>query len=136
MKKAYVIGIVYVLLVFVLSVLSISMLAEAQEGALDGKTFTGEMGETGKDKGDKDELVFKDGKFSSVACEKYGFGDAAYTTTTSGGTTTFEADTVSAKEGKMHWSGTVKGDELTGTAVWTKEGQAPVEYWFKTTLAK
>ena len=85
MKKVYVIGIFYVLLVFVLSALSISLLAAAQEGALDGKTFVGEMGESGKDKGDKDELVFKDGKFSSAACEKYGFGDAPYTATVSGG---------------------------------------------------
>ncbi|HET7290447.1 MAG TPA: hypothetical protein VFJ67_08430 [Thermodesulfobacteriota bacterium] len=135
MKKVYIIGAFYVLLVFALSVLSISFLAAAQEGALDGKTFSGEMGETGK-KGDKEELVFKDGKFTSVACEQYGFGDAPYTTTVNGDTTTFEADTVSAKEGKMHWSGTMKGSELTGTAVWTKEGQAPVEYWYKTTLEK
>ena len=136
MKKVYIIGTFYVLLVFVLSVLSISLLAAAREGALDGKTFAGEMGETGKDKGDKDELDFRDGKFSSEACEKYGFGDAPYTTTASGDTTTFEADTVSAKEGKMHWSGTLTGDELTGTVVWTKEGQAPIEYWFKTELKK
>jgi hypothetical protein len=135
MKKVYIAGAFYVLLVFVLSVLSISMLAAAQEGALDGKTFSGEMGETGK-KGDKEELVFKDGKFTSVACEQYGFGDAPYTTTVKGDTTTFEADTVSAKEGKMHWTGTMKGSELTGTVVWTKEGQAPVEYWYKTALEK
>ncbi len=136
MKKVYMIGTFYVLLVFGLYALSISLLAAAREGALDGKTFTGEMGEAGKDKGDKDELIFKDGKFSSEACEKYGFGDAPYTTTASGGATTFEADTVSAKEGKMHWSGTVKGDERTGTVVWTKEGQAPIDYWFKTELKK
>jgi hypothetical protein len=136
MKKVYMIGTCYVLLVFVLSVLSISLLATAQEGALDGKTFAGVMGEAGKDKGDGDELIFKDGKFSSEACEKYGFGDAPYTATVSGDTTTFEADTVSAKEGKMKWTGTLTGDELTGTTVWTKEGQAPVEYWFKTELKK
>ncbi|HSC35279.1 MAG TPA: hypothetical protein VLG45_08390 [Thermodesulfobacteriota bacterium] len=136
MKKVYMIGTFYVLLVFVLYALSISLLAAAQEGALDGKTFAGEMGETGKKKGDKDELIFKDGKFSSEACEKYGFGDAPYTTTASGGATTFEADTVSVKEGKMHWSGTVKGDELTGTVVWTKEGQAPIDYWFASKLKK
>jgi len=135
MKKVYIAGAFYMLLVFVLSVLSISILAAAGQGALDGKSFSGEMGETGK-KGDKEELVFKDGKFTSVACEQYGFGDAPYTATVNGDTTTFEADTVSAKEGKMHWTGTVKGDELTGTAVWTKEGQAPVEYWYKTTLEK
>lgn len=135
MKKVYVASIIYVLIVFVLSVLSISMLAAAQEGALDGKTFSGEMGEKGK-KGDGDELIFKDGKFSSAACEKYGFGDAPYTATVSGDTTTFEADTVSAKEGKMKWTGTVTGDKLDGTVMWYKEGQAPVEYWFKTELKK
>ena len=136
MKKVYVIGIFYVLLVFVLSVLSISLLATAQDGALDGKTFAGDMGEKGKAKGDKDELVFKDGKFHSVACEKYGFGDAAYTATVNGGTTAFEAVTTSTKEGKMKWSGTVAGDKLDGTATWYKDGQAPIEYWFKTDLKK
>lgn len=136
MKKVYAIGIFYVLLVFVLSVLSISLLAAAQEGALDGKTFAGEMGEAGKDKGDGDELIFKDGKFSSAACEKYGFGDAPYTATVSGDTTTFETETVSAKEGKMKWTGTVTGGKLDGTVMWYKEGQAPVEYWFKTELKK
>ncbi|HVY54465.1 MAG TPA: hypothetical protein VHC46_01785 [Thermodesulfobacteriota bacterium] len=135
MKKVYAASISYMLLVFVLSALSISMLAAAGQDALDGKTFSGEMGETGK-KGDKEELVFEDGKFTSVACEQYGFGDAPYTTSVKGDTTTFEADTMSAKAGKMHWSGTINGSELTGTAVLTKEGQAPVEYWYKTTLEK
>ena len=135
MKKVYAASVFYVLLVLALSVLSISMLAAAEEGALDGKSFTGMMGETGK-AGDKEELVFKDGKFTSVACQQYGFRDAPYTATVSGDTTTFEADTMSAKEGKMHWTGTLKGTELTGTAVWTKEGQAPIEYWYKTTVTK
>lgn len=135
MKKVYAASVFYVLLVLVLSVLSISMLAAAGEGALDGKTFTGTMGETGK-AGDKEELVFKDGQFTSVACQEYGFGAAPYTAMVSGDTTTFEADTVSEKEGKMHWTGTLKGTELTGTAVWTKDGQAPIEYWYKTTVTK
>jgi hypothetical protein len=135
MKKMYIAGALYVLLVFVLSVLSISILAAAGQGALDGKTFSGQMGEKGKN-GDKEELVFKDGKFTSVACEQYGFGDAPYTTSVNGDTTTFEADTVSAKAGKIHWTGTIIGSELTGTAVLTKAGQPPVEYWYKTTLEK
>ena len=46
--------------------------------------------------------------------------------------TTFDADTASAKEGKMHWHGTVRGDRVEGTYVWTKAGQASVEGWFKT----
>jgi hypothetical protein len=36
----------------------------------------------------------------------------------------------------MKWSGTLEGDELTGTVVWSKEGQAPAEYWFKTEMKK
>lgn len=136
MKKVYLFGICYVLLVIVLSVLSISFYAAAQEGALDGKTFVGDMGEKGKETGDKDELVFKDGKFHSVACEKYGFGDAIYTAIVSGNDTTFEAQTESAKEGKMKWYGTVTGDKLDGTATWYKDGQTPVEYWFTTQLKK
>jgi len=136
MSRKYITGICSVLLILVMSVLSGSPTAQAQGGVLDGKTFAGEMGEAGKDKGDKDELIFKDGKFSSAACEQYGFGDAPYTATVSGDTTTFEAETVSAKEGKMKWSGTVTGDKLEGTLTWYKEGQAPAEYWFKTDLKK
>jgi hypothetical protein len=41
---------------------------------------------------------------------------------------------VSAKEGKNHWKGTVKGNAIEGTQVWTKAGQAPIEYWFRGTL--
>ena len=134
MKSKYVLCICSLLLVLLLSALSGSRPAIAADGALDGKTFAGDMGEKGKAKGDKDELVFKDGKFHSVACEKYGFGDAAYTATVNGGTTAFEAVTTSTKEGKMKWSGTVVGDKLDGTATWYKDGQAPIEYWFTTQL--
>jgi hypothetical protein len=41
---------------------------------------------------------------------------------------------VSAKEGKMVWAGRVRGDRIEGTMVWTKEGQAPADYWFRGTL--
>lgn len=136
MSRKYITGICSVLLILVVSALSGSLTAQAQKVVLDGKTFAGEMGEAGKDKGDEDELVFKDGKFLSVACQEYGFGDAPYTAAVSGDTTTFETETVSAKEGKMKWTGTVTGDKLEGTVMWYKEGQAPVEYWFKTELKK
>lgn len=135
MKGAYR-GIVCSLVLVLVFSIAASQPASSQEGALDGKTFAGEMGESGKEKAEKDELVFKDGKFSSVACEKYGFGEAPYTSAVNGDTTTFEAETVSEKEGKMKWTGTVTGDKLDGTVLWTKDGQAPVEYWFKTELKK
>jgi hypothetical protein len=37
--------------------------AWAEAGLLDGKTFVGTMTEKGKEKGEKDEFVFKDGRF-------------------------------------------------------------------------
>jgi hypothetical protein len=36
----------------------------------------------------------------------------------------------------MHWTGTVKGELLEGTAVWTKPGQADISYWVKGKLKK
>ena len=108
-------------------------LAWAKGGALDGKSFAVDSGEKGKPAGkDKEVITFKDGKLHSSACDAYGFGDGAYTAKTSGGATTFEADTASAKEGKIHWRGTVRGDVVDGSFSWTKSGQAPIEYWFKT----
>ncbi|MGZ3425485.1 MAG: hypothetical protein ACXVCV_02495 [Polyangia bacterium] len=110
--------------------LALGGVAAAKGGALDGKSFDTLVGDKGKP-GSAETLTFKDGKFHSKACDAYGFGDGSYVATTSGGVTGWEADTTSAKEGKMHWRGTVKSDGIAGTYVWTKAGQAPVEGWFK-----
>jgi len=106
--------------------------ASAAGGALDGKTFAGELMEKGKTKGNKDTLIFKDGKFRSTACDAYGFTEAAYTATSRDGATTFEATAQSPKEGTMKWKGTVKDGTIEGSAVWTK-GQADTNYTFKGT---
>ena len=113
--------------------LALGGVAAAKGGAtLDGKSYAVDSGEKGKPAGKEVETItFKNGKFHSAACDTYGFGDATYTTKAAGGATTFEADTMSAKEGKIHWQGTAKGDHVEGTYVWTKAGQAPIEYWFK-----
>ncbi len=105
--------------------------AAAKRGALDGRSFRATVGEKGKATGDAELLTFQDGRFHSRACDAYGFGDGAYSARSSGGVTTFEADTTSAKEGRMHWRGTVAGDAVEGTYVWTKAGQAPIEGWFR-----
>lgn len=102
-----------------------------QAGELDGKTFVGSTGKTGKAKGDADTFTFAGGRFRSLACDKYGFGDAPYTAKQEGAKTTFEAETKSAKQGTMKWAGTVEGDTLTGTAVWKKGTKKPVDYWVK-----
>ena len=110
--------------------------AAAEGGPLDGKTFAGDMTEKGKTKGDKDTFVFKDGKFRSTACDAYGFTETAYTVAVSDVATAFEAVSTSPKEGTMKWKGTIKGDSLEGTAVWTKKGQADAVYTFQGTLKK
>jgi hypothetical protein len=97
---------------------------------LDGKSFVGQIGKKGEKAGDKDELIFKDGKLRSTACEKYGFGQAPYTAKAGEGETTFEAETASSKEGTMKWKGTVKGGTVTATVIWSKSGKAPQELWY------
>jgi hypothetical protein len=106
------------------------------KGSLDGKTFVGEVGEKGK-KGEKDTLHFADGRFHSAGCDAYGFADAPYTAAlASDGSVTWTAETSSSKEGKISWTGKVKGDKLEGTYVWAKPGQAPIDYWIKATEQK
>ncbi len=67
--------------------------------------------ERGKTSGDADTLTFRDGKFRSSACDKYGYSDATYKTSTQGATTVFEAETESARYGKLLWKGTVSGEQ-------------------------
>jgi hypothetical protein len=110
-----------------------SGVAWADGGALDGKSLVVQSGEQGKAAGvETDRLTFKSGKLRSSACDAYGFGDGAYRAKPDGGGVSFEADTRSAKEGTIHWRGTVRGNAVDGTFVWTKPGQAPVAYWFHT----
>lgn len=98
-------------------------------GALDGKRFDGVFLERGKTSGDADTLTFRDGRFRSSACDKYGYSDAAYKTSTVGDATVFEAETESARYGKLVWKGTVRGDKLDATVMAIRSGKAPVENW-------
>ena len=52
-------------MVFTAGALTISLPAQAAN-ELDGKTFTGTVGEKGKTEGDPDEFIFADGKFRSA----------------------------------------------------------------------
>jgi hypothetical protein len=103
----------------------------AQMSGLDGKIFAGEIGQKGEKAGDKDNLIFKDGKFVSTACEKYGFGTAPYTVATGQGNTTFEALADGGKGGTMKWKGAIKQDSLTATVVWSKPGKPDQEFWYR-----
>lgn len=105
-------------------------------GLLDGMTFVGVTREASREGDQKEELVFRDGKLHSVACDPYGFGPGAYTAESKAGAISFRATTESEKEGKIEWQGVVTEDHLSGSFTWTKKGQASIEYWVKATRKK
>jgi len=114
----------------------------AGQGSLDGKTFVVETGEKGKAAADKDTITFRDGNFHSMGCDKYGFGDGAYTSIVNGDVIQFEAITTSPTKGKMTWKGTVKGDKIEMSYIWVdashwyKPNPKPMEKWAKGELKK
>lgn len=113
---------------------TIAPMPPAPAQLLDGRTYIGHVGEKGRSSGDEDTLRFAAGRFHSSACDAYGFGAAPYTAEQHGDSFTFTAETVSEKEGRMRWTGTIRTYQLAGSVVWTKPGQTPVEYWIKAEL--
>jgi len=103
--------------------------AWADAGPLDGSKFEGVFIERGKTSGDADTITFKDGRFRSSACDRYGYSDAAYKSTAQGDVISFEAETQSAKYGRLAWKGTVRDGKLDATAIMLREGKPAVENW-------
>src|SRR4051812_25081323 len=103
--------------------------ALADTRSLDGRSFEGVFIERGKTSGDADKLVFKDGRFRSTACDRYGYSEAPYKAATAGDSTRFEAETYSPKYGKLRWSGVVAGGKLDATAIMVREGKPDIENW-------
>jgi hypothetical protein len=102
-------------------------LAPAQ--GLDGRQFAGVFIERGKTSGDADTLIFKDGRFRCTACDRYGYSDAPYRSSSVGDDMHFETETESAKYGRLVWKGIVRGGKLDATATMVRTGKAPVENW-------
>ena len=114
--------------------------ASAQTALLDGKVFIGDAGVKGKPVDEKgDVITFKDGTFHSSICDQYGYNKGSYKASASGDATSFEVETVSEKDGRLVWKGSVRGSEIEGTFVHYRKGgffnsnPAPVEHWFKGT---
>jgi hypothetical protein len=110
--------------------------AEEASHLLDGMTFVGNNGEKGRelDPNEHEEIIFEKGRFRSVSCDPYNFGDSEYATTVVDDAIHFEAVTTSPSHGKIVWQGTVKGDTARVTFVWTKERwywNTHREYWFE-----
>jgi hypothetical protein len=77
----------------------------AYGGILDGKTFVGKNGEIGNSGSETDEIKFANGRFYSVGCGKYGFGDAVYTDRADGDSIFLTADIYSDTYGRITYSG-------------------------------
>jgi hypothetical protein len=103
--------------------------ARAQTASLDGRRFDGVFIQRGKTSGDADTLTFSGGRFRSSACDRYGYGDAPYRASAQGDAIAFEAETVSAKHGRLVWRGVVRGDKLDAVALAQRDGKPVVENW-------
>ena len=101
----------------------------AEPGSLDGKRFDGVFIERGKTKGEADVLSFKDGRFRSTACDRYGYSDAPYQSRSEGDAIAFEAQTESAQYGRLVWKGVIRNGKLDATATMLRPGKPAVENW-------
>ena len=110
----------------------------AYSGVLDGKTFVGQSGKMGKEASEEDEIRFQNGKLFSVGCAEWGFNESDYTVKIEGDKIYFESEMLSPKNGKIVWSGKVRGNTIEATYVWTKKRwywkDAHQEKWLKGSL--
>jgi hypothetical protein len=115
--------------IIAVAALAAAVVLPAFAESLDGRSFEGVFIQRGKTSGDPDTLIFKDGRFRSVACDRYGYSDAAYKIGAAGDATRFEAETESPKYGRLVWSGVIRGGKLDATAVMVRDGKSNIENW-------
>ena len=127
MKKQVAVGLLIAGLIYAFPALA--------AGALDGKTFAGQVGEKGQANAVADNFVFTNGKFASTLCSQFGYGEGVYKTTGAKDAVHFTAETTSQAGGKKDWQGTVKGEVIEGGATTVENGQTS-QQWFKGTLKR
>jgi hypothetical protein len=110
----------------------------AETGLLDGKVFVADAGEKGKPADEKNDVItFQDGTFHSSVCDQWGYGKGQYKAVAEGDMINFETETLSPKDGRLVWKGTVKGDTIEGLfthyrkPTWWRKNPVPIEHWLK-----
>lgn len=101
--------------------------------ALDGRKYAIEIFKDNK-LDSKETLVFEKGMMDPLDCHQYGFSATPYQAKNVSGRVTFATYSKSETEGNMGWQGTVSGDKIEGSLVWSKEGQERISYTFLGTL--
>lgn len=101
---------------------------EQSAGPLDGMTFSGELGLSGKPKDITDSFVFSNGTFISKECEfRCKYPASPYFVRTKGDSTEFVSESrCPYKDAKIIWSGTIKDGIIKGVSTWT------VKRWYWT----
>lgn len=144
-------GFLCILSIVCLVILSNSVYAQKKEAAekkvpdklLAGKVFTIELTAQGGKKAadpEKDELSFKSDKFTSNLMKtNEQFMASPYTatidTTADNKVISFDVESKNSGDEILKWSGTITGEDIEGTAVWTsKKGKIKKEYKFTGTL--
>jgi hypothetical protein len=112
-----------------MSALATSAAQATRSHLLDGRRFDGIVLERGKTAGDADTITFADGRFRSSACDRYGYGDGAYTAREAAGGIEFECETESPKYGRLRWHGVVRGPRMDATLTMVRDGVASGEKW-------
>ena len=123
---------------FLLAFVSITFPARAESGLLDGKVFIADAGEKGKAADEKNDVItFRDGRFHSSICDQWGYNKGLYKASAEGQAISFETETVSEKDGRLVWKGTIQSDTIEGVFThyrksgWFRKNPAPIEHWFK-----
>ena len=122
--------------VFAGFLLCLNLVPSFAEDMLDGRTFSGEIGKAGKKTGQADNFIFQNGQFESTLCSGFGYGKGDYKATLANGRIQFGAQSASADEGVMTWTGTVVGDSIEGTVKTIERDKekkeiVTTESWFK-----
>ena len=101
---------------------------ESGSGPLDGMTFTGALGPSGKPKDIEDSFVFANGTFVSKECEsRCKYPARPYFVRSNGNQTEFISETQCPyKDARIIWRGTIQGDKIKGVSTWT------VKRWYWT----
>jgi len=76
-----------------------------------------------------DRIGYAEGRFSSEQCSKEGFPPAPYQSTVEGGQLRWTATEEDGRGNTIQWEGTVEGDRMKGTLVWTRAGKARRYGW-------
>ena len=124
--------------VFAALLLCLNLSSSLAEDMLDNRSFSGEIGNVGKQTGQADNFSFQNGKFESTLCRGFGYGKGDYKATVTDGRIQFEAQSTSADGGVMAWKGTVIGNSIEGAVVTTENNKEKkevvrTESWFKGT---